>query len=83
MDKFERGKRAEFACDDKWLMGDDGCEMVSLPQELMSNNIIPQELLDKFNSLGCTSFVLTSEQIKELMEHDDMRILKKMSRGDW
>lgn len=81
MDKFERGKRATLACDDKWFLGDDIMEI--LPDLLMYNKTITEELLDEFNSLGCDSFTLTSKQIKELMEHDDVRILEKMSRGEW
>ena len=41
------------------------------------------KIIDELNSIGCTSFIMNSEQIKALMEHSDMRILEKMSRGDW
>ena len=41
------------------------------------------KIIDELNSLGCTSFIMNSEQIKVLMKHSDMRILEKMSRGDW
>lgn len=29
---------------------------------------IDEELLDKFNSIGCTSFQLTAEELKEILE---------------
>ena len=31
-------------------------------------NETDEELIDKFNSIGCTSFILPSEQIKSLIE---------------
>ena len=32
---------------------------------------IPDEIINKFNSIGCTSFQMTSEEIKEILEEQD------------
>lgn len=32
---------------------------------------IPNEIIDKFNSIGCTSFQLTPEDIKEILERQE------------
>ena len=35
---------------------------------LMTN----EEILDKFNSIGCTSFMLTPEQVQQLLDQYEM-----------
>ena len=37
---------------------------------MMQNPKAIKEILDKFNSIGCTSFMLTSEQIAQLLEQN-------------
>lgn len=51
MSEFGRGKRCKCGVFDD-----------SIPTFCMDDNII-----DKFNSIGCTSFRLTPEQIKEIL----------------
>lgn len=84
MDKFERGRRAgigiyDDACsftdeETKLFWGDDGIEMV-VPYLGLLHGKIPERrhdnIINELNSLGCTSFIITSEQIKSLLDEKD------------
>ena len=66
MDKFERGKRAEID------IYDDIFDItISSPISFYDNMIEEkyEKIIDKWNSLGCTSFMLTSKQIEELLNN--------------
>ena len=64
MNEFGRGKR--------WECGvfDDAIPISYLNDitECIKKYPSISEFVDEFNSIGCTSFRLTSEQIKELLE---------------
>ena len=77
MDKFERGKLVENGMYDGrfWISDDDWFEMVVRSTGLLYDKITAEKynkIIDELNSLGCTSFIMNSEQIKALMEHSDM-----------
>lgn len=55
--KFERGLRAKIPSLYNDIMTEDGLAFM-----------INEEIADKFNSIGCTSFMLTPEQIEQLLE---------------
>ena len=53
-----------------WIEGDYGAEMVVLsPCQLRDKATVEKykKIIDELNSLGCTSFTITSEQIKLLL----------------
>lgn len=53
-----------------WIEGDYGAEMVVLsPCSLRDKATVEKykKIIDELNSLGCTSFTITSEQIKLLL----------------
>lgn len=74
-DKPERGKRAEMGMyDDAWIYGDDGIEMIAPSPGLLHDKITAErynKIIDELNSLGCTSFIIMSEQIKSLLNRKD------------
>ena len=71
MDKIERGKRAKIGIyDDHWLCVDDAVEMV-VPSFRLLHEERYEKIIDELNLLGCTSFTLTSEQIKSLLNKKD------------
>ena len=57
-----------------WFRGDDGIEMV-VPYLGLLHGKIPERrhdnIINELNSLGCTSFIITSEQIKSLLDEKD------------
>ena len=57
-----------------WFRGDDGTEMV-VPYLGLLHGKIPEgrhdNIINELNSLGCTSFIITSEQIKSLLDEKD------------
>ena len=57
-----------------WLRGDGGIEMV-VPYPGLLHSKIPEgrydNIINELNSLGCTSFIITSEQIKSLLDEKD------------
>ena len=57
-----------------WLRGDGGIEMV-IPYPGLLHGKIPEgrhdNIINELNSLGCTSFIITSEQIKSLLDEKD------------
>ena len=57
-----------------WFRGDDGIEMV-VPYLGLLHGKIPEgrydNIINGLNSLGCTSFIITSEQIKSLLDEKD------------
>lgn len=76
MDKFERGKRADVGVyDDAWIKGDDAVEMVvPSPPKLLHDKATEEKYkkaIDEWNSLGFTSFTISSEQIKSLASNKD------------
>lgn len=75
MDKFERGKRAEIAVyDDAWIKGDDAVEMIVPSPKLLHDKETEEKykkVIDEWNSLGFTSFIITSEQIRSLLSNKD------------
>lgn len=76
MDKFERGKRVENGMYDGrfWISDDDWSEMVVRSPGLLHDKITAEKynkIIDELNSLGCTSFIVTSEQIKSLLNEKD------------
>ena len=60
--------------DSFWFMVDDGIEMV-VPYLGLLHGKIPEgrydNIINELNSLGCTSFIITSEQIKSLLDEKD------------
>ena len=57
-----------------WVEGDDGVEMVVTSPGLLYDKITIErysKIIDELNSLGCTSFTITSEQIKSLLKEKD------------
>lgn len=75
MDKFERGKRAEIGLyDDAWIKGDDAVEMVVPSPKLLHDKETEEKykkVIDEWNSLGFTSFTITSEQMRSLPSNKD------------
>lgn len=76
MDKFKRGKRVENGMYDGrfWISDDDWSEMVVQSPGLLHDKITAEKhnkIIDELNSLGCTSFIVTSEQIKSLLNEKD------------
>lgn len=72
MSKLERGKRAQIGIyDDAWIHGDDGIEFI-VPSSHLMNDTIPEEwrnkITDKLNSIGYTSFMISSEQLQESLK---------------
>ena len=65
-----RGKRAELGMyDDIWICGDNAQEFIVPPSQSIHDKLTAEQwdkLIDAFNSISCTSFALTSEQIKLL-----------------
>ena len=65
-----RGKRAELGMyDDIWICGDNAQEFIVPPSQSIHDKLTAEQwdkLIDGFNSILCTSFALTSEQIKLL-----------------
>ena len=59
-ENFERGLRAKISSLYNDVITEDGLTF-------MTN----EEIADKFNSIGCTSFMLTPEQIEKLTEQHD------------
>ena len=57
-----------------WLRGDGGIEMV-VPYPGLLHSKIPEgrydNIINELNSLGCTSSIITSEQIKSLLDEKD------------
>lgn len=72
MSKLERGKRAQIGIyDDAWIHGDDGIEFI-VPSPHLINDTMSEEwrnkIIDKLNSIGCTSFMISSEQLQESLK---------------
>ena len=57
-----------------WFRDDDRIEMV-VPYLGLLHGKIPEgkydNIINELNSLGCTSFIITSEQIKSLLDEKD------------
>lgn len=56
--------------DDHWLCVDDAVEMVRLLYDNETEEKC-EKIIDEWNSLGCTSFTITSEEIKLLLNKKD------------
>ena len=57
-----------------FIEGEDGEEFIAQSPSLLHDKITAEihgEIMDKINSIGCTSFVLDSEQIKLLLDRKD------------
>lgn len=76
-DKFQ-GKRAELGMyDDFWTYGDDGVEFIVPSPRLMHDKATAErynKIIDQLNALGCTSFMLTAEQIKSMLKQSNEEV---------
>ena len=76
MEKFERGKRAELGIyDDCFLIDGDIEQEFIVPHPSLLHDKATAErhkmFMDALNSLGCTSFTLTSKQITSLLNNEE------------
>lgn len=68
--KFQ-GKRAELGVYDDWTMSDDSVEFIVPSPKILHDRADAErysKLIDELNAIGCTSFILTAEEIKQIME---------------
>lgn len=53
-----------------WIHGNNDLEFVVPSPSILHDKITAEEqskIIDKFNSIGCTSFMITSEEIQKLL----------------
>lgn len=69
-DSFDTG--INILDDRLWVDGSSDIELIVPSPKLLHDKATAErysKFIDKFNSLGCTSFMMTAEQIKSLMEN--------------
>ena len=70
--KFQ-GKRSEIGVYDDWMHGEDSEEFIVPSPRVMHDKITAErhsKVIDELNAIGCTSFILSAEEINALIKQD-------------